>query len=323
VVVAAERHPAERVDLVVAEVGGKAQAAGRDDIGRNGDNRGAGINGALCGLDRDPAPGIDRLRRRCQLHREALGERCEQRTKTLLAERGRVALGGLGKIERRHLSQVLGAIIRAKYEFDGGTPVAEIAWHHLLARNIGFARGIVDGAGDADLGGQEILEFAFARIAAADADLLALRRRIDVKPAPRRELGHRIAVGQIDPVRAAVEGHAEGLGVGDAASADMIGRFDQHIVPAGGGDAARGGDAGRAGADNDDVGLAGTRRSRTIGRDQGRLCRKGGRRGEERTPAETRHSFVRHGFQSAYGPLHIARTAHGEQTFRPSALAAP
>ena len=52
---------------------------------------------------------------------------------------------------------------------------------------------------------------------------------------------------------AAVERHAECLGVGDAAAADMVGRLDQHIAPPGGGDAARRGDAGGAGADDDDV----------------------------------------------------------------------
>ncbi len=204
----------------------------------------------------DSACGVDRLRRRRQLNRKPLGESREQRAKTLLAERGRIALGGLGEIGRRHLRQVLGAIIRAEHEFDGGAPIAEVGRHHLLARNIGLARGIVDGARGADLGGQEILELALARVAAADAHFLALRRRINVEAAARRELRHRIEIGQVNPVRAAVVGHAEGLGVGDAAAADMIGRFDQYIAPAGGSDAARSGDAGRAGADNDDVGRA-------------------------------------------------------------------
>ncbi len=42
----------------------------------------------------------------------------------------------------------------------------------------------------------------------------------------------------------------------------MVGGFDQKVAPAGGGDPARRGDAGRAGADNDDVGRANGQRSR-------------------------------------------------------------
>ena len=54
-------------------------------------------------------------------------------------------------------------------------------------------------------------------------------------------------------MRAAIERHAEAFGIGDAAAADMIGGFDHDIAPAGGGKAARRGDAGGAGPDDDDV----------------------------------------------------------------------
>ena len=57
----------------------------------------------------------------------------------------------------------------------------------------------------------------------------------------------------MDPVRAAIERHAESARVGDAAAADMVGGLDQREAPARGGNPARGGDAGRAGADDDDV----------------------------------------------------------------------
>ena len=57
----------------------------------------------------------------------------------------------------------------------------------------------------------------------------------------------------MDPVRAAVVGHAESARFGDAAAADMVGGFEQHELSSGGGDPARGGDAGRARADDHDV----------------------------------------------------------------------
>ena len=72
-------------------------------------------------------------------------------------------------------------------------------------------------------------------------------------------------------------------GVGDAAAADMVGRLEQHVAPAGGGDAARGGDAGRTGADDDDVDRA---RRRGARRRDGRTRRKRGRSGEERSAAD-------------------------------------
>ena len=86
-------------------------------------------------------------------------------------------------------------------------------------RSFGSALGAVDvgpaarGFGDRAIGAHErgeiILELAFARVAPADAHALAGRRRIDVEPGARRELGQRIDVGHVDPVRAAIERHAE------------------------------------------------------------------------------------------------------------------
>ena len=170
--------------------------------------------------------------------------RREQRAESLAAEGCRGALGGARKIQRRELRQFLAAAERAEHEFDRRAPVAEIVRHHLLARHVGLARRVVDGAGGAHLGGQEVLQLAFARKAPADADFLARRRRIDLDAAARRQLGQRIEVGRVDPMGAAIERHAEGLGVGDAAAADMIGRLDEHIAPPGSGDAARRGNAG-------------------------------------------------------------------------------
>ena len=81
-------------------------------------------------------------------------------------------------------------------------------------------------------------------------------------------------------MRAAVERNAEAFGIGDAASADMVGCFDDQVTPSGSRDFARRGDAGRAGADNDDIERAGRRRSA-----EGRTCNERGGGGEERTAA--------------------------------------
>ena len=60
-------------------------------------------------------------------------------------------------------------------------------------------------------------------------------------------------------MRAAIERNAEGRRVGDAASADPLIGFDQRELPVGGGDAACRGDAGRAGANDHHINLAGGR----------------------------------------------------------------
>ncbi len=192
-------------------------------------------------------------------------------------------------------------------------PVAEIGRHGLLAGNVGFARHLVDGARGAHLGGQEILQLALAGITQADPHLLALRRRVDVHAAHRRELGHRVGIRQVDPMRAAIERHAEAFHIGDATAADVIGRFDHHIAPPGGGKTARRGDPGGASPDDDDLERTrGRRRRRRSARGAGRQ-RGGG--GEKRTSAETGEVFPAW-FPNAYGSPQIARTAPGGQTLR-------
>ena len=54
-------------------------------------------------------------------------------------------------------------------------------------------------------------------------------------------------------MRAAVVGHAESAGVGDAAAANMAGGFEQHELSSGGGDPARRSDACSACADDHDI----------------------------------------------------------------------
>ena len=112
---------------------------------------------------------------------------------------------------------------------------------------------------------------------------------------------------------AAVERHAERLGVGDAAAADMIGRFDEYVTPPGGGDAPRRGNAGGTGADDDDVdrGCRGRRRGRG-----GRTRRKGRGRGEKATSTDFCRSLARHGFRMLATVAQIARTTAFAQTLR-------
>ena len=83
------------------------------------------------------------------------------------------------------------------------------------------ARGLVDGAVGAHQRRQKLLGLARARIAAADAHLLAGRRRQNVEPGAARQPDHRIGVGIVHPARAAIERHVEGGAVGDAAAADL------------------------------------------------------------------------------------------------------
>ena len=63
----------------------------------------------------------------------------------------RVALGGFGEIDGRHLRQFLAATEWAKHEFDGRPPVAEVVWQRLSAGYVALARRVGDAAVGADL----------------------------------------------------------------------------------------------------------------------------------------------------------------------------
>ena len=84
-------------------------------------------------------------------------------------------------------------------------------------------------------------------------------------PCARCQLGYRIDIERVDPVRAEIVGNVERAGVGHAAAADVVGGFDQHEVSAGGGEPACGGNPRRSGADDHDIGggRAGRRQLRT------------------------------------------------------------
>ena len=105
-------------------------------------------------------------------------------------------------------------------------------------------------------------------------------------PARDRELRHRIDVRHVDPVRAAIERHAECRRVGDAAPADAVARLDQRKSPLAGGDAARRGDAGRARADDHHIDIAGRRNRAKRRRRHG-----SGRSGQKGAAAERHERF--------------------------------
>ena len=80
--------------------------------------------------------------------------------------------------------------------------------------------------------GEIILQLALAGVAAADPHALAGRRRIDVEAGARRELGHRIDVGRVNPVCAAIERQAEAGGSVTQRPPIRLGRLDQREAAA-------------------------------------------------------------------------------------------
>jgi len=95
----------------------------------------------------------------------------------------------------------------------------------------------------------------------------------------------------------AIVGYAESLGIGNAAPADLIRGLEHDKLFACGCKSPPGGDAGGAGAHDDDIGPAGARhlgcrrRARRCKRRRGRQGRGGG--GKERSAAQTFHSVQR------------------------------
>ena len=201
-------------------------------------------------------------------------------------------------------------------------PLAEVLGQRLAAGDVGLAaRRVGDGAVGAHEAREEVLHLAFARKAPADAHALPGRRRIDVEPGSGRELRQRIDVGGMNPMGAAIVRHAERLGVGDAASADLAGRLQHDVAqPARRREPPRGRDAGGAGADHDDIDVAGTRRTCRIRRvrcralarrTERRPCAKGGGSGKERPASQTFHRIQ----VSGYGRPHHAGMAVFRQIF--------
>ena len=234
------------------------------------------------------------LRRDAELHRQIGGEPREQRAVSLPAIRVGVALERAREIHRRDFIEALAAGERPEHEFDRGPPVAQILRQRLHAGDIGLAaRRLLDRAVRAHQRREIVLHLAFARVALSDAQLLPRRRRIDVEPGARREPRHRIDVGNAHPVRAAIERHAEGARIGDAAPADAIARLDQREAPARGRDLSRRRNARRARADDRHIGFA-----RGRGRAERRRGAKGGCAREKISPTDE------HGFQIVSAARH-------------------
>ena len=190
-----------------------------------------------------------------------LAELGDQGAQTLAAGDRGIAVLRARLVDRRQILQVLAGEARAEHEFGGARPVAEILRQDRRAGRIELAaRGLVDGAVGAHQRRQKLLGLAGARIAAADAHLLAGRRRRDIEPGTARQPDHRVGVGIVHPARATIERHVEGGAVGDAAAADLRRRLHHDDLAVGRHDAPRCGDSGRTGADHDNVSLARQRR---------------------------------------------------------------
>ena len=134
-------------------------------------------------LDRSAAPPFDPVHRRVGQQHVGWQKLRQQRAESLPAERVVVAIDRAGEIDGRDFVQVLAAGERSQHEFDRLLPFAEVLGQRLVGWNVGLAaRRGRDGVVGAHEAREEILEFALARIAPADAHALAGRRRIDVQP---------------------------------------------------------------------------------------------------------------------------------------------
>ena len=185
----------------------------------------------------------------------------------------------LAKSHRRNLGEILAAAERPERELDRSAasrrdPSAAPARSDmsLLPRAASCDRAV--GAHDRR---EIILDLAFARDCAGRCAALPRRRRIDVEAGARRELGQRIDVGQVHPVRAAIERHAEAARIGEAAPADAVARLDQREAPARGRDLRAAAMPAAPAPMIVDVGLAreaGDRAERRRGREGGGACEK-------------------------------------------------
>ena len=214
----------------------------------------------------------------------------KQRAVALTAERADVAIGRLAEIDRRNVPKILAVAVGAERELHARLPVAEIARQRPQRIHVRLAaHRVADRAVGAHDRRQVILKLALARAALADADALRRRRLVDVEAGARRELGQGIDVGRMNPVRAAVERHAEAARIGEAPPADAAGRLDQCETTSSRRQPPRRGDPGRARADDDHVDVGGTGRRRALperrpGRDGGGACK-------ESAAAEKAHGF--------------------------------
>src|SRR6185437_8640480 len=97
---------------------------------------------------------------------------------------------------------------------------------------------------------------AGAGVAATDTDFLAGRRCYDLEPRGPRELDHRVGIRIVHPALTAIERHVEGRAIREAAATYPIRSLNHDDLATRHLDTPRCGNAGRARADHDNVGLA-------------------------------------------------------------------
>ena len=258
VIVAAEIQFRRGVELALGNVGREFDIARRQHVARHRDDSGARVDLAGRRLHRDVAAApADLIGRRRQRQRQLLAEFGDQRAQALAAGDRGVAILRADLVDHGNILQILARGIGAEHEFRRPRPVAEILGQHGRAGHIGLAAGgFIDGAIGAHQRGKKLLGFPGPGVTAADADFLTQRRRRDVEPGAARELDHRIGFGIVQPSRATIERHPERRGIGEATPADLGRGLHHDHLAVRRLDAPRRRDAGRTGADHDNIGLA-------------------------------------------------------------------
>ena len=287
-VVAAERKLVAGIELALGQSRRELDAAAHQHIGRCRNDDGTGIHAALCGHDVDATldRGVHFRDRRRQLHRQPGAKVHQQRAETLPAECIHIALGGFREIHRRDVAQILAAAEWAEEKFHHRPQIAEIVGQRFRAGDVRLAaHGILDRAIAAHERGQKIFKLALARVAAPDAQALSRRGGVDTDARALRKLRDRIDLRHMDPVRAEIDRDTPEPRVGQAASADIVGRLENERALSRCLDAPRRRDPGRAGADDRDIGTCAARLAK--GRRGGKP--RGG--GEKRASADLSHGF--------------------------------
>ncbi len=179
-----------------------------------------------------------------------------ERSETLAAGEHQIVVARANLVDHREILEIFARETGAQHEVDGAGPVAQVLRQCSRAGDVASARSVIESAIGLDQGRQKILGLAGAGVPAADADLLARRRGHDLEAGGTGQLDHGIGVGIVHPARAAVEGNLETRSVGDAAAADLVRRLDHDDLAVRRLDPPCRGNAGRTGADHDNVGLA-------------------------------------------------------------------
>src|SRR5262249_45907703 len=264
-----------------------------------GDNDGASTHVTLLGLDlHPPAPPIDALHWRRKLDGQTGSELRQQRANPLAAEEAIFTLLGSGKIDRGHFLETLAAPEGAQHEFQDRAPLAQISRQRLGGRHVAStASRIADGTLATQPGREKLFHFRISGIAQPDPQTLVGRGGIDAEAGPERELRDRIYLLSIEPMRAAIVRHAERVNVSEAAPCHTVARLEHRNSPPRGSDAAGRSNAGRPGANDDDIEAARCRhgnRGMSDGRGQSSKKRAAVEPSHDRT-VTLRHQRTSHG----------------------------